>query len=125
MNITAKQVQKSCSGSSMIQSELKALFLTFKSQILDASKNGSTFVNIPVPTNFNIINMDNKEAQTIIYNKLIEELEENGFKVGIYMNDSSVIYKITWSIVSDNNEYSIMRNNIASKIIKQPNEDNQ
>ena len=118
MNITASQVQKSCSGTQLIDFEINTILKTFQSEIIDAGKNGHTSVIIGVPTNFNIININNKTAQTIIYHRLIEECEKNGFNVKISLNESSVTYCIRWDIKTENTDLNEMRNIIASHMVK-------
>ena len=118
MNITAEQVQKKSSGSAILEHEIKMILKTFQSQINDSAKNGATRVVVPVPTNFNIINMNNKAAQTIIYYRLIEELKNKGFNVKISGNDSQLIFCIRWDLPQDNIDLTQMRNVIASHIVK-------
>jgi hypothetical protein len=116
MNITAGQVQKSCTGAQVLEQQIKTISKTFQSEIIEASKNGSTSVIVAVPTNFNIVNMNNKTAQTIIYHRLIEELEDNGFHVKISMNTSSVSYCIRWDLEKDSGDMKKMRDTIASHL---------
>lgn len=118
MNITADQVQKSCTGTQLIELEIKTIMKTFQSEIMEAGKNGHTSVVVAVPTNFNIVNMNNKTAQTIVYHRLIEECEERGFNVKISMDQSAVTYCIRWDIKMDSGDLNEMRNVIASHIAK-------
>ena len=118
MNITAEQVQKKSSGSVILEHEIKMILKTFQSQINESAKNGSTRVVIPVPTNFNIINMNNKVAQTVIYYRLIEELKNKGFNVKISGDDSQLTFCIRWDLPTDNIDLTQMRNVIASHIVK-------
>lgn len=118
MNITADQVQRSCSGTQIIEQEIRTLLKTMQSEIIEESKNGSTSVVVSVPTNFSIVNMSNQTAQTIIYHRLIEEIEEKGFNVKISMDDSAVTYCIRWDIKKDHKDLKNMRNVIAAHIVK-------
>lgn len=118
MNITADQVQKTCTGSQLIDMEIKSILKTFQSEIIEASKNGYTSVVVAVPTNFSIVNMNNKTAQTIVYHRLIEECEEKGFNVKLSMDQSAVTYCIRWDIKQNSGDLKEMRNIIASHIVK-------
>ena len=89
MDITADQVQKSCTGSQMIDNQVKTILKTFQSEIIEASRNGYTSVIVAVPTNFSIIHTNNKTSQTIIYFRLIETLEKYGYNVKIWMQPRS------------------------------------
>lgn len=117
MNITAEQVQKTCSGTQIIEQQIRTMLKTMQSEIIEASKNGSTSVVVSVPTNFSIVNMSNQTAQTIIYHRLIENLEENGFNVKISMDDSAVTYCIRWDIQKDHKDLKDMRNVIAAHMV--------
>ena len=118
MDITADSVKKKCNGLQLIEQEINSLLKTFKAEITEASKNGNTSVIIPVPTNFNIINMQNKTAQTIIYHRLIEECEDKGFNVRLSMDEASVTYCIRWDIKKEEYNLNSMRNKIASHMVK-------
>jgi hypothetical protein len=118
MNITADQVQQSCTGTQLIELEIKTILKTFQSEIVEAGKNGYTSVVVAVPTNFSIVNMNNKTAQTIVYHRLIEECEEQGFNVKISMDQSAVTYCIRWDIKRNSGDLKEMRNIIASHIAK-------
>lgn len=119
MDVTASQLQRNCSGSLILKQEIKKILKTFQRQIIEASRNGETRVVVSVPTNFNIISLNNTSAQTIIYHKLIEELESKGFNVKIRMDkgSTSCTYCIRWGI-SDNRDLNNMRDVIASHVIK-------
>lgn len=119
MNITADQVQRSCTGTQILEQQIKTILKTLQSEIIDASKNGATNVIVAVPTNFNIAHMSNRIAQTIIYHRLIEELEDNGFNVRLSMENSSVTYCIRWDIQKNHKDLANMRNIIAAHIVKE------
>jgi len=114
MNITAEQVQKKSSGSVVLEREIKMIIQTFQSEINESARNGSTKAVIPIPTNFNIVNMNNQVAQTVIYYRLIKELKNKGFSVKIFVDDSQVSFCIRWDIPDDNVDLLQMRDVIAS-----------
>lgn len=124
MNITANQVQKSCTGTQLIDMEIKTILKTFQSEITEASKNGYTSVIISVPMNFNIVGMTNQTAQTIIYHRLIEECEDKGFNIKLSMDSSAVTYCIRWDIKRDSVDLIKMRNSIAAHIVSTRKEKN-
>ena len=117
MDIYAERIQQTCSGTQIIETEIKTILKTMKSEVIEASKNGSTNVIVSVPTNFNIINMSNQTAQTIIYHRLITELEDKGFNVKISLNDAAVTYCIRWDIQKDDKDLKNMRDTIASHVV--------
>jgi hypothetical protein len=119
MNITASQVQQSCVTSQVLEQKINVILKTFQASIIDASKNGLTSVNLCVPTNFSIGNMDNKTAQTIIYGRLIQELEDKEFNVKISMSTSSVTYYVRWDVETDSGDLKHMRTNIAQHLIQE------
>lgn len=117
MDITAEQVRASCPSTQGIEQQITIILKTFQSEILEAGKNGSTSVIVAVPTNFNVIGMNNKSAQTIIYHSLIEILESRDFDVRVSMNSSVVTYGIRWDIQKKCNDLEDMRNIIASHMV--------
>jgi hypothetical protein len=125
MNITANIIQKSCTGSQIIEKEINTILKTFQSEIMEASKNGYTSVVVSAPTNFNVISMSNQTAQTIIYHRLIEECEKKGFNVKLSMDTGAVTYCIRWDIKQDDKDLKAMRNIIASHIVKTVQEDDE
>jgi hypothetical protein len=116
MNITAEQIQKSCTGTQLLNQEVKTILQAFQEEIIEAGKNGSTNVSIPVPSNYNIASMDNKTAQTIIYNRLIEELEERGFTVIIQPKKSVFYYNNRWDVKKKGGDLTKMQTSIARHI---------
>ena len=118
MNITAEQIQKSCTGTQLLNQEVKTILKTFQAEIVEAGKNGSTNVMVPVPTNFSIASMSNKTAQTIIYHRLIEDLEEHGFTVLIRSVKTVFYYNIRWDFKKDSGDLSKMQKVIAAHIEK-------
>lgn len=119
MNITAESIQRSCTGTQLIATEIKTILKAFQSEITEAGKNGYTHITVPVPTNFDIPGMNNQTAQTIIYHGLIEECENRGFNVKMSMDPSGVTYCIRWDIKRDGNDLKNMRNFIAAHIVPQ------
>jgi hypothetical protein len=118
MDITAEGVQRINTSSQILEQQITSILKTFKSEIIEASKNGETRVIIAVPSNFTIINMNNTTAQTIIYHRLIEELESKGFNVKMAMDNSVITYCIRWDIKTTDYDLKHMRDNIAGHVIK-------
>ena len=118
MLVTAGEVRESCSGTQYVESSVKTILRTFHSEIMEAGKSGATSVIVSVPTNFSIVNMNNKTAQTIIYHRLIEALEKKGFNVRISMDNAVVTYCIRWDIKSDVKDLQQMREVIAAHIVR-------
>lgn len=116
MNITAEQIQKSCTGTQLLNQEIKTILKTFQADIIEAGKNGSTNIVVAVPTNFRISSMSNKTAQTIIYHRIIEELEDAGFTVIIKPNKDVFYYNIRWDFKKDDGDLYKMQKVIAAHI---------
>ena len=118
MNITANYIRKKYSTSTeQIDREVNKILLTIESSIIEAGKNGYSNIIASIPTNFNMINISNKISKTIIYNKLIEEIENNGFDILICMDDNMVTFCISWGIQKNQNELTTMREFIAKHIM--------
>ena len=121
MDIDIKQVQRLCASSAIIEQQVNILLKTIQSSILEATKEGMTKVSVPIPTNFNTSGISNKNAQIIIYDTLINEIESKGFTVEIIMTDNSVDYLIGWDLEDNNTDLSSMSKNIAQHIKKKDN----
>ena len=119
MNITASQVKQSCTTALLLEQQITTILKTFQAEITESSKNGLTSVQINVPTNFSLGDMNNKTAQTIIYARLIKELEEREFNVKITMSTSSVTYIISWVADSDSSDLNQMRTTIAKHLLSE------
>jgi hypothetical protein len=118
MDITADQARKSNLGDRLIDQEVKKILKYIQGCILDAGKKGETFVIVTVPVNFDIPNITNKEAQTVIYYKIIEECLDKGFRVKISMDVSVVTYCIYWYAENSDRDLGKMREVIAKHAVK-------
>ena len=101
MNISAKNLRSaSIAGHNGIKKNTDDIFKMIKQDIVDAVKSGNNSCEIVMPTNFDIIGVDNESAQLIIYAQIIAELETKGFKVKI--NKISKVWRISgWDINVD------------------------
>lgn len=117
MDITADRIQRTCAGSQVLELHIKSILKTFQSEIIEAGKSGHTRVVISVPTNFDVVSMDNKTAQTVIYHRLISECEEKGFKVKVSMDKSSTTFCIRWDIKENEGDLHKMRDKIAAHMV--------
>jgi hypothetical protein len=117
MNITADEVKRNCSSNQLLDIETNKLLKAIQSEILESSKNGLTQVVVPIPTNFSVPNVSNQTAQTIIYHRLIKEIEKNGFRVRLSMGEGTVTYCIEWDTKKDSKDLKNMRELIASRMI--------
>jgi hypothetical protein len=116
MNITADQAREICSGSQIIESIANGILRSFATAIEEAVRLGSVSVMVSVPTSFNVSNMSNKTAQTIIYHKLITECEEKGFTVKLVISEGNVRYRIGWETTEHDTDE--MCKEIAQRIFK-------
>ena len=118
MNLTADEVREECNVTTILDREVTDLLKAFRSQILDAGRSGHTATVVPVPTNFNVPHMDNKDAQIIIYHRLIEEIEESGFSVRVNL-EIPLTFEVRWDVKKDNSDLTRMKQNIYSHSIQQ------
>lgn len=118
MDITADRVQRMCTSTYLLEKQFQTIMKTFQSEIIDTGKSGGSEVVVSVPTNFDIPGMNNALAQTIIYHKIIEDLETNGFSVKMSMDTDTTTYWVGWGDRTDAKDLEYMRNTIASHIIK-------
>jgi hypothetical protein len=118
MNITAEQTRRLTLHNQIIDSEVKKLLECFEEKIRSVSKKGSTSTVVPVPTTFDVGHMKNSDAQTVIYYKLIKELENKGFDFVLKKGSSTVNYHISWSSKQNEQDLGKMTDVIASYLTK-------
>lgn len=117
MDLSVEDVKHMYPSTYHLEQTITAILHTFRSHIVEAAKNGEQSVKILVPTNFAIPSMKNATAQTIIYSRLIKELELKGFTVSIEMG-KTVLYTIKWDTQQDAEELDHLRVMIASRVEK-------
>jgi hypothetical protein len=118
MELTAEYIREQCTTTVELDLQIKLILQTFKSEILEASKNGLTHVIVPVPVNFRSIDSDNATTQTIIYCRLIEHMEEKGFAVIVDWDDSHISFEIRWDLKKEDRNLARMRNVIKERKAK-------
>lgn len=69
------------SNDSQIKEIISELIKTIDHKILEAHHTGMSKLSYELPENFSINNMSRRDAQLVIYSRLIEHYEENGFRV--------------------------------------------
>jgi hypothetical protein len=116
MDITAEEVKKACTSTQLLDNAIRKILQTCKAEVIEASRNGSTNVIIPVPTNFNVGPLSNQSAQTVIYFRTLREIENKGFNVSIQMDKRSVKYCIRWDVKQDAGDMKTMNTYIATHV---------
>lgn len=117
MNINITTVKKQCTSSNALNNYVQGILINFQRNIIAASKNGQTGISCPVPANFTIAGMSNKNAQTIIYSRLIKEVEKQGFTCKLSMGASVVTYHISWIFDDDDSSLKDMQKTIAKHVL--------
>ena len=73
-----------------------------------------------LPTSFPTSGLRPDEAQTLIYSRVIGELQEAGYTVRLYNpDDDHVMIKIQWKTDSDRARIRDMENNLAKLLINE------
>lgn len=98
LKINAGDLCKHMVNSQIIDNFVSEILGRFENEILTASKEGNTSVNVDVPVNFAAGGISNKNAQIIIYYRLINELEEKDFDVKIQtFSGQRCTFQIKWA----------------------------
>lgn len=112
-----------------IRTEIDNLCRSVDDSILRAHSNGYSEINYELPFHFMIPNLQLKDAQLIIYSRLIEEYERRGFRVILYSpkeddeNQISIL-RIQWVNILSESEKERMNKIIKDHIKVIPNKHN-
>jgi len=115
--LTAEQLYKK-SYIPQINTIVNDIYRTIQFKIVDLHKSGASEIYFDLVDNIQIGNLELKDAQLIIYSKLIEMFEQGGFKVGIIFGDEDTKIHIRWPSILDPSETTRMKNIINNHIEK-------
>lgn len=116
MRISAAQARSMGAGTRVVEMEYANVLRAIQDVITVSGRDGLTACNVPVPVNFSAGALSNSSAQTIIYHKIITELESKGFQVRINMAPDApdnVSFDIRWDVADDSADLEQMHRNIA------------
>ena len=104
-----------------IEKELNAQLSDIGREIKDANLMGSSHIIYTLPTSMLIKNMDNKTAQVIIFDGIINELEHQGFQVQFRkINDNTqLVARISWRKQYTDEVIKTMKSNIHKHMWKE------
>lgn len=119
MNINAASLHKKA-NTGQVREEVTNILKTLEVAITTAHEERRSSITHELPFNFAISNMTLKDAQRVIYCNVIEELEKNGFKVRIRINQSAAFIIVGWVSVFDKAEMQRMSDVIARHHVAAP-----
>ena len=119
MSVKANSLKNNSSKNKLIQKEITSILGSIDDEIKISYDKDDYSVNVSVPITFSIPYMSNKNAQRVIYSKILESLISRDFNVKIHLSDDKTIFNITW--LSDEEKKDIEYQNIllAKYTIKQ------
>lgn len=104
------------SNISQIKTEIDNLSKAIDDNILKSHNMGLSEIRYELPEHFSITNMTRKDAQLIIYSRLIERYEiQRGFRVSLIAPDNILL--IQWTNIIDPNEQERMSNVLKSHMV--------
>ena len=85
------------------------------SQIDTAHRNGKDCTVVKLTFNFNCPDyIENKDVQTNVYYKIIEDLQNKSYTVGLKINPKETLLHIGWKVTVDNEKIERMEEKIKS-----------
>lgn len=106
------------SNNTQLKFELDNLTKTLDANIEKANTEGHSEIYFSLPVNFAITGLDRSDAQLVIYSRLIEIYERNGFKVKMKVRPDETIMNIKWIANFDENEKERMKRLFSSHLFK-------
>lgn len=108
-----------------INDHVNSICRDIKDNILDAHKMGFSEIHYELPDNFVVGSLPLAEVQLIIYGRVIEKVEERGFKVWLYLKEDrqGIIHMlhIKWASAIDPIEQRRMKAVIEKHLKPYPN----
>lgn len=102
LRINVATLKRSCPTTLFLKSEIKRLLNEIQTLIEEANRSKTTTINFTLPSNFEIPNMRNKDAQIVIYGSIIEQLRNyGGFKTKLRLVKPNAILEISWKTEQD------------------------
>ena len=117
MRTTADSLRRKSIRNTAINDIVKDIITLFEQDISDAATNLRTSCRVSIPSEFHIPGMSNSESQLLIYSKLIETLEDNGFTVLIDVVTRDWIIS-GWEIEVDNIMHDKLTEMVASRTVQ-------
>ena len=101
-SLKSNESQKKC-----IKILVKDLLSNIDSELKETHKDSKQHLETKLPITFTVPNMNNADAQRIIYSSIIESLEKRGFIVEIEIKSTSTILYIRWLNDDEHKEIEI------------------
>jgi aspartyl/asparaginyl-tRNA synthetase len=115
--LQASSLKSNESQKKYIKSVIKDLLNTIDSELKESHKDSKQNLETKLPITFTIPNMNNADAQRIVYSSIIESLEKRGFIVEIEIKSTSTVLYIRWLNDEEHKEIQI-QNLILAKHAK-------
>ena len=117
MSLKASSFKNNDAQNKSIAKEVLHILNRMDDELKTAHESGKHEVRINVPINFSVPFMKNKDAQRIVYYKILESLIKRGFIASLNLTKNISIIHITW--LSDGEKLEIkIQNDLLAKCTK-------
>lgn len=114
MSLKANSLKSNESQRKAVAKEVNAILGHLDDELKVAHEQGKHKVSITVPITFSIPYMANKDAQRMIYYKVLTSLIDREFNVTIQLEDDATVFHVKW--LSDEEEKDIdLQNALLAK----------
>lgn len=114
MSIQASDLKINPNKIKYAMKEVRIILRMIDDDIKIAYDRGECRVSVPVPITFAIPHMSNKDAQRIIYYKILESLIDRGYIVKIGLTLKRTVFLIKW--LTENEEHDVeLQNTLLRK----------
>jgi hypothetical protein len=111
--IKAKALKSNDNQKKIIAKEVNSILGRMDEELKAAHDQGRHSIGIRVPTIFTIPNMSNKDAQRVVYYKILNSLLDREFVVKIQLQENESIFHITWVTEEEEKDIEIQNALIA------------
>lgn len=117
MSLKASALKSNDSQRKALTKEITSILGRIDDELKVAHEQGRHEVSAALPIIFSIPYMANKDAQRIIYYKVLTNLKDREFNVSIELKQNSTVFHITWLSSEEKNELDL-QNTILAKHTK-------
>lgn len=109
MSLRAELLKTNPNKLKAVMKEVTSILARVDDEIKNAYDRDESQVHVSVPITFAVPYMSNKNAQRIVYYKILESLLDRGFQVKILMSQDQTVYMIKW--LTDDEEKDVEQQN--------------
>ena len=118
MSLKASALKKNESQNKTITKETTSILRQIDDELKVAHESGKHGCSIAVPINFSVPFMKNRDAQRVVYYKILSSLIERKFNPKIELRKNSTVFHVSWLSDEEQEEINLQNLLLAKHTIK-------